>query len=289
MSDLIYILSESLQYDFILRAILVGSLIALSSAFLGIFLVLQRQSMIGDGLAHVSFATIAIALFFNQSPLIVSIPLVIIASFVIIKLNDKAGINGDAAIGLISAFAVALGVLISSLAQGFNIDLFSYLFGSILVISRVDVILSILLSIVVIVLIIFNYNSLFAITYDQEFASVIGLNTDNMKYLVSILTSITVVLGIRVVGTMLISSMIIFPTVTALLVSKGFKDTILISTIISVSSVVLGIFISYVLNLPTGATIVMINSIIFVIVLLFRSIIKNRWGDFDERIKFKHF
>lgn len=275
MKDILFMLIESLQYDFIIRAILVGSLIALSSAFLGIFLVLQRQSMIGDGLAHVSFATIAIALFFNQSPLIVSIPLVILASFLIIKLNDKAGINGDAAIGLISAFAVALGVLISSLSQGFNIDLFSYLFGSILVISKLDVILSIVLSIIVIVLIVFNYNSLFAMTYDQEFATVIGLDTKRMKYLISILTSITVVLGIRVVGTMLISSMIIFPTVTALLISKGFKETIIFSTFVSVLSVVLGIFISYVFNLPTGATIVIINSIIFVVVLVFAKFFKD--------------
>ena len=269
------LLIESLQYDFIIRAILVGSLIALSSAFLGIFLVLQRQSMIGDGLAHVSFATIAIALFFNQSPLIVSIPLVILASFLIIKLNDKAGINGDAAIGLISAFAVALGVLISSLYQGFNIDLFSYLFGSILVISQLDVILSIILSVIVIVLIVFYYNSLFAMTYDQEFAKVIGLDTNKMKYLISVLTSITVVLGIRVVGTMLISSMIIFPNVTALLVTKSFKETILMSTIVSVLSVILGIFISYIFNLPTGATIVIINGIIFVLVLTIARFFKD--------------
>lgn len=269
---------QSLQYDFILRAILVGSLIALSSAFLGVFLVLQRQSMIGDGLAHVSFATIAIALFFNQSPLLVSIPLVILSSFLIIKLNDKAGINGDAAIGLISALAVALGVVISSLAKGFNIDLFSYLFGSILVISKLDVVLSILLSIVVIALIIFNYNSLFALTYDAEFAAVVGLDTKRMQYLISILTSITVVLGIRVVGTMLISSMIIFPTVTALQFSKGFKETIIYSAIISVLSVILGIFISYLFNLPTGATIVIINAIIFVLILLVKTLLAKR-GD----------
>ena len=275
MIDVLLLLVESLQYDFIIRAILVGSLIALSSAFLGVFLILQRQSMIGDGLAHVSFATIAIALFFNQSPLIVSIPLVILSSFLIIKLNDKAQINGDAAIGLISAFAVAIGVLISSLAQGFNIDLFSYLFGSILVISQLDVILSIILSIIVIILIIFNYNNLFAMTYDQDFATVIGIKTNKMKYLVSVLTSITVVLGIRVVGTMLISSMIIFPTVTSLLVTKGFKETIIMSTIVSIISVVLGIFSSYILNLPTGATIVLINAAIFVIVLIYSKIIKK--------------
>lgn len=275
MQNTFLLLIESLQYDFMLRALLVGSLIALSAAFLGVFLVLQRQSMIGDGLAHVSFATIAIALFFNQSPLLVSIPLVILASFLIIKLNDKAGINGDAAIGLISAFAVALGVMISSLSQGFNIDLFSYLFGSILVISKLDVILSIFLSIVVIILIVFNYNSLFAMTYDQEFASVIGLNINKMKYLISILTSITVVLGIRVVGTMLISSMIIFPTVTALQVSNSFRQTILISAIISILSVIFGIFISYLFNLPTGATIVIINALIFTIILFLTKFTKK--------------
>lgn len=256
---------EALQYDFMQRAILVGSLIAISSSFLGIFLVLKKQSMIGDGLAHVSFATVAIALFLNRSPLLVSIPLTILSSFLILKLNEKAGLHGDAAIGLVSSFAVALGVLISSMAKGFNVDLFSYLFGSILVISKLDVVLSIILSILVILLIVVFYNDLFAISYDEEFAKVIGLRPKYMNYLISILTSITVVLGIRVVGTMLISSMIIFPTVTALQISKGFKDTILMSSVVSILSVILGTFISYILNFPTGATIVIMNSVFFII------------------------
>ena len=272
MKDVLNLILEAVQYDFILRAILVGSLIAISSSFLGIFLVLKKQSMIGDGLAHVSFATIAIALLLDKSPLVVSIPLVILSSFLILKLNEKADLNGDAAIGLISSFAVALGVLISSVAKGFNVDLFSYLFGSILVISKLDVVLSIILSILVIVLILVFYNSLFAITYDEEFAKVIGLNSKGMNYLISVLTSITVVLGIRVVGTMLISSMIIFPTVTALQVSKGFKDTIFLSSIISVISVILGTFISYIMNFPTGATIVIINSVFFGIFFLVKKL-----------------
>ena len=272
MKDVLNLILEAVQYGFILRAILVGSLIAISSSFLGIFLVLKKQSMIGDGLAHVSFATIAIALLLDKSPLVVSIPLVILSSFLILKLNEKADLNGDAAIGLISSFAVALGVLISSVAKGFNVDLFSYLFGSILVISKLDVVLSIILSILVIVLILVFYNSLFAITYDEEFAKVIGLNSKGMNYLISVLTSITVVLGIRVVGTMLISSMIIFPTVTALQVSKGFKDTIFLSSIISVISVILGTFISYIMNFPTGATIVIINSVFFGIFFLVKKL-----------------
>ena len=272
MKDILNLILEAVQYDFILRAILVGSLIAISSSFLGIFLVLKKQSMIGDGLAHVSFATIAIALLLNKSPLLVSIPLVILSSFLILKLNEKADLHGDAAIGLISSFAVALGVLISSVAKGFNVDLFSYLFGSILVINKLDVVLSIILSILVIFLILMYYNSLFAITYDEEFAKVIGLKPNNMNYLIAVLTSITVVLGIRVVGTMLISSMIIFPTVTALQVSKGFKDTILISSMVSVLSVILGTFISYILNFPTGAIIVIINGLFFILFFIIKRI-----------------
>lgn len=265
MENVSSLIIEAVQYDFILKGLLVGTLIAVCCSFLGIFLVLKKYSMIGDGLAHVSFATVAIALLLSASPLLVSIPLVILSSFVILKLNEKADLHGDAAIGLVSSFSVAAGVLISSIARGFNVDLFSYLFGSILVISDIDVILSIILSLVVIFMIFFFYNNLFAITYDEEFATVIGLNTKAMNYVISILTSITIVLGIRVVGTMLISSLIIFPTVTALQISKGFKSTILVSTIVSVFCVIVGVFISFIMNFPTGATIVMLNALCFVI------------------------
>lgn len=263
MAETLDLILEALQYDFIRRAIIVGILIATSASFLGMFLVLKKQSMIGDGLAHVSFATVAIALLLNQSPTLISIPLVILASFFILKLNEKAGLHGDAAIGLVSSFAVALGVLLASMAKGFNVDLFSYLFGSILVISNLDVVLSLLLSLVVILLVLIFYHDLFAVTYDEEFAQVVGIKTKHMNYLISILTSVTIVLGIRVVGTMLISSLIIFPTVTALLTSRGFKITLLISLLVSTTSVLLGTLASYVFDLPTGATIVMINGVFF--------------------------
>jgi len=265
MENMISLIIEAVQFDFMLKALLVGSLIAVCCSFLGIFLVLKKYSMIGDGLAHVSFATIAIALLLSASPLLVSIPLVIMASFLILKLNEKADLHGDAAIGLVSSFAVAVGVLISSVAKGFNVDLFSYLFGSILVISNLDVILSVALSMAVIFMIFFYYNSLFAITYDEEYGKVIGLNTKTLNYLISVLTSITIVLGIRIVGTMLISSMIIFPTVTALQISRGFKSTIFISSLISITTVVIGVFLSYIMNLPTGATIVLLNGICFAV------------------------
>jgi len=275
LTDIFELIKEALSYSFMQRAIIVGVFIALSSALLGIFLVLKKYSMIGDGLAHVSFATVAIALFLGTSPLLISIPIVILSSIFIMQLNEKAGLHGDAAIGLVSSFSVALGVLISSVAGGFNIDLFSYLFGSILAIKDSDMYLSIVLAGFVIALVVFFYNDLFAVTHDEEFASVIGIRTKLMNYLIATLASITIVLGIRVVGTMLISSMIVFPTVTALQVSRSFKSTIVISALISVAAVIIGVLTSYVLNFPSGATIVMVNAFVFIVFFALKPILRS--------------
>lgn len=268
MMSFIESIYQALQYDFILKALLVGSLIAVSASVLGLFLVLKKYSMIGDGLAHVSFATVAIALWMSASPLVVSIPIVILASFFILKLSEKASMHGDAAISLVSSFSIAMAVLIASMAKGFNVDLMSYLFGSILVISNFDVIISAVLSLVVIVTVLFFYHDLFAVTFDEEYAQAVGMNTKFYNYLLAVLTSITIALGIRIVGTMLISSLIVFPTVSALQVSKGFRITILIATLISVLCVVLGVFISFAYNLPTGAVIVLMNAIAFALAFM---------------------
>ena len=265
-------IQQAIQYDFILKALLVGSLIAISASVLGLFLVLKKYSMIGDGLAHVSFATVAIALWLSASPLVVSIRIVILASFFILKLSEKASMHGDAAISLVSSFSIAMAVLIASVAKGFNVDLMSYLFGSILVISNFDVAISAALSLVVIVTVLFFYHDLFAVTFDEEYAQAVGMNTKFYNYLLAVLTSITIALGIRIVGTMLISSLIVFPTVTALQVSKGFRMTILIATVISVVCVVLGVFISFAYNLPTGAVIVLMNAIAFALAFLFKAL-----------------
>ncbi len=270
MTDFFGLIGESLQYTFMQRAIIVGILIGICSAMLGVFLVLKKFSMIGDGLAHVSFATIAIALTLNASPLYVSIPVVIVASLFILRLNERTKLHGDAAIGLVSSFSVALGVLIVSVSDGFNVDLFSFLFGSILLISEMDVYLSLGLAILIVSAVIFFYHDLFAFTHDEAFAKVMGINTNRMNTLIAILTSITIVLGIRVVGTMLISSMIIFPTVTALQIAKSFKWTMILSAFISVISVILGVIGSYVFNLPSGASIVMVNAFFFAIAFVMK-------------------
>ncbi|MGL5977602.1 MAG: metal ABC transporter permease [Erysipelotrichaceae bacterium] len=263
MNNVIELVYEAFQYDFMLRALLVGATIALCSATLGVFLVLKKYAMIGDGLAHVSFATVALALLLQQSPILLSIPLVTIASVLILKLSESGRLHGDSAIGMVSSAALALGVIISSVAQGFNVDLFSYLFGSILVISSFEVGLSLLLALVVVVLVVVYYHDLFAITYDEEFAKLSGINVNRMNLLIAVLTSITIVLGIRVLGTMLISSMIIFPCVSALQLSKGFKATIVYAVVLSLICVIIGVLASFVLNFPSGATIVMVNFICF--------------------------
>lgn len=262
---LIDLLVEAISFVFIQRALVVGALIALCCAFLGGFLVLRKLSLIGDGLAHVSFATVALALLLSASPLLVSIPLVTVASLAILTLSEKTGMHGDAAIGLVSSFSIAAGVLVASLAQGFNVDLMSFLFGSILVISHADVLISVALAVVILGAVILFYNQLFAVTYDEDFARVLGLNTQLINYMTAMLTAMTIALGIRVVGTMLISSLIVFPTVTALQVAKGFKSTIAIAAVVSVTCVVLGIFGSYVYNFPTGAVIVLLNAAMFLL------------------------
>jgi zinc transport system permease protein len=263
---------EMLQHDFMVRAFIVGSLIGISAALLGPFLVLRRYAMIGDGLAHVSFASVSIALILGTQPVIFSIPLVILASFGILKLTETANVYADAAIGLMGSFAVALGVLLASLGKGFSVDLYSYLFGSILVIKQQEVWLTVILTIVMLALIAMFYRDLFALTYDEEYAQTQKLPTRQLNYFISGLTAVTIVLGIRVVGTMLISSMIIFPAVTALQLAKSFRMTFVYSSLVALISVITGISLSYIFNLPTGASIVMINAVLFVLAFVTRKI-----------------
>ena len=255
---------DSLQFIFIQKALISGILIALSCSLIGPFLVLRNLSLIGDGLAHVSFATMAIALVLGQSPMLISIPIVILSSFMILKINEKTSIDGDAAIGLVSSLAISIGVIIGSISEGFNVDLFSFLFGSILIINTSEIIMSLVLTVILIGGIIVFYSELFTITYDEDFARSQRIKVDKFNKLLIIFTSVTIVLGIRVVGTMLISSLIIFPSVCAIQVAKGFKSMMVYSCIFSIISVIFGIFTSYILDIPTGATIVLVNGVIFV-------------------------
>jgi zinc transport system permease protein len=268
-------LTEFLRYGFIQRALIAGSFIGILCSILGVFLVLRRFSLIGDGLAHATFGTVALALLLKMSPLYVSIPIVMTCSIVILKLTERARLYGDAAIGVVSSFGIAVGVMLSSIAGGFNVDLFSYLFGSILSISKVEVIISIILSALVILIISLYYNELLSITFDEDSAKASGINTKFINTIFVLLTAVTVVLSMKVVGIMLISALLIFPAVTALQIARSFKAVMLAASLSAITSVVSGIVLSFFLDLPTGATIVMINFILFISGLAYKKIIRE--------------
>jgi zinc transport system permease protein len=261
---------DFLSYGFIQRALITGFFIALLCSLLGFFLVLRRLSLIGDGLAHVTFGSVAVALFFKTFALYVSIPLVMISALGILRLIEKAKLHGDAAIGIVSSLGIALGILLASLAGGFNIDLFSYLFGNILAISQEEMFISILLSGVVLLVIVFFYHDLLSTTFDEESAKAAGIKTRRINTILFLLTAVTVVLTMKAVGILLTSALLILPAVTSLQVPKGFKASLLISSLVGVLSVIGGIFISFGLNFPTGATIVILNFVIFMLVFVLR-------------------
>lgn len=267
-------IAEMFSYSFIIRAFIVGLLVSLCAALLGVTLVLKRYSMIGDGLSHVGFGALAVAAAMGAAPLEVAIPVVIVAAFLLLRISENSKINGDAAIAIISSTALAIGVVCSSLS-GLNTDLNSYLFGSILAISNEDAIMCVILAAIVIVLYVLFYNKIFAVTFDESFAKATGLRPGIYNMIIALLTALTIVIGMRIMGTLLISALIIFPALTSMRICKRFKSVIICAGVLSVVCFVVGMFVSYSLDTPTGATVVIINSIAFVLFWLL-SFIKNQ-------------
>lgn len=253
------------SYSFMVRAIIVGGLVALCASLLGVVLVLKRYSMIGDGLSHVGFGAMAVGLAFNQAPLVMAIPIVIIAAFLLLRVSENSRIKGDAAIGLISSSALAIGMIVNSMSNGTNIDLNSYMFGSILAIDKQEMVLCIVLGIVIIAAFIYFYNPIFAITFDENFARATGLKVELYKTILAVLTAVTIVIGMRIMGTLLISSLIIFPALSAMRVTRRFRTVMIMSVIISMFCFFTGLVTSYLMELPTGATIVVSNLFVFII------------------------
>lgn len=256
---------EMLSYPFMTRAFLVGSLVALCSALLGVSLVLKRYSMIGDGLSHVGFGAMAIAAAMNAAPLTVAIPVVIVAAILLLRISGNAKIKGDAAIALISTTSLAVGVMVISLTTGMNTDVYNYMFGSILAMSAEDVKLSLVLSVFVLILFIVFYHKIFAITFDETFARATGVKAGVYNALIAVLTAVTIVLGMRMMGALLISSLIIFPALTSMRVCRTFKSVIINAAVISVVCLIAGVTLSYVAATPAGASVVLANLVMMVL------------------------
>ena len=202
---------EMLSYPFIIRALVVGTLVSLCSSLLGVNLVLKRYSMIGDGLSHVAFSAMAVATVMNWAPLSVAIPVVVAAAFLLLRLSSGGRLSGDSAIALLSTGALAVGIFIISMKSGVNTDINNYMFGSVLAINKSDVTLSVVLSLAVLALYVLFYNKIFAVTFDEPFAKATGIRADFYNMLIAVLTAVTIVLGMRMIGALLISSLIIFP------------------------------------------------------------------------------
>lgn len=266
---------EMFTYGFMQRALLAGLLIGVLCAVLGVFLVLRRFSLIGDGLAHVSFGSVALALFAGlegAAMLLVSVPVVLLSSLGILRLANNSRLGGDAAIGIVSSLGVALGVILAVLGRGYGVDLFSYLFGSILAISRTELLVAAGLFLAVLTLLWLYYHDLTALTFNEDLAAVSGVRIRYLNGLLAVLTALTVVLAMKLVGVMLISAMLILPASTALQVARGFRMTVLLSVAVSIIAVTGGIVISFLLNIPTGATIILLAFLLFCCGALFRSL-----------------
>lgn len=264
------IVREMLSYPFIVRALLGGVCVSLCASLLGVSLVLKRYSMLGDGLSHVSFGALSVALAAGWAPLPVSIPVVVLAAFFLLRITENGKVKSDAAIAMISASALAIGIIVTSLTTGMTTDVSSYMFGSILAMSREDVGFAALLSLVVMALYVFFYNKVFAVTFDESFARATGVNVSLYNVLIAVLTAVTIVLGMRMMGAMLISSLIIFPSLTAMRVFKSFRGVVIASGILSVVCFFLGMILSYVYSTPAGASVVVVNLAAFLLFSLLR-------------------
>ncbi len=260
------------SYPFIQRALIVGVLISLCAALLGVILVLKRYALIGHGLGDVGFASTSLAVALGLPIMPVSIPIVVVAACLIMFYSQKMKAGGDVAIGMVATGALSVGVIITAVSGGFNVDVSNYMFGSILAMSNLDVIFSLVLSIVIIMIYVLFYNRLFLITCDEVFARSCGIRVGFFQFLIALLTALTVVLGMRMMGSLLISSLIIFPAVTARKLAGSFKGVVCTSVVLSVACFLVGITLSFMVNLPTGASIVLVNLAVLVVVTLIRRI-----------------
>lgn len=264
------------SYTFSLRAVIVGSLVSLTAALLGVILVLKRYSMIGDGLSHVGFSAIAIGAALGCAPLYVAIPVVIICAFLLLRNDGKGLVKGDSAIALLSSSALAIGIVVAQMSNNFDKDFNSYMFGDILSLSESDVIIAIILSIIVLGIFIIFYNKIFTVTFDEGFATATGTKTKVYNSIIALLTAVTIVIGMRIMGTLLISALIIFPALSSMRLFKGFRSVIISSGIISIFCFIVGIILSFTFgDLPTGASIVCVNLIVFIINFILGKILKR--------------
>jgi len=272
---MIDVINEMLSSGMISRAFLVGSLVSMSAALLGIILVLKRYAMIGDGLSHVGFGFTAIALAFSlTTPLIITIPGVLICAIILLKIKNSSKIKSDSAIALLSSSALAIGIAIISRTTGLNLATCDVLFGSMFAMDRSDVYITVGISIIIAMLFVVFYRKLFAVTFDEDFATASGLNSRRYIDLIAVLAGVIIVIGMNMMGALLISSIVVFPALTSMRLFRTFRSVVVSSAIISLISFLIGMYLAYVYTISTGATIVIVNLVFFIIFCIIEKIIE---------------
>lgn len=271
------IFADMFNYQFMVRAITVGLLVSLCASLLGVSMVLKRYSMIGDGLSHVGFAALAAAAAAGMAPLKVAIPVCIAAAFLMLRISENSKLKGDATVAIVCSGALAIGVMIISMSSGMNTDVNNYMFGSILSLSDEDALVSRILSIIVVLLFVVFYNRIFAVTFDENFARATGTRAGLYNGILAVLTAVTVVIGMRMMGALLISSLIIFPSLSSMRICKRYRMVIISSVIISVVCFMIGITVSFTMSTPAGASVVCANLVVFAICSLIGAL-KGRVG-----------
>jgi len=263
---------EILTYAFMHRAIVSGIAISLMCSLIGLFLVLRKQSLFGDALAHAAFGGIAAGLYLGVYPLWAAFAVSVSSALALTKIKQKFQISSDATVAILLSSGLAMGVILISLAKGFTVDIFSFLFGSILLVSLQNTLLILGLCGAVLVIILLLYRKLVYTTFSEEQAKVSGIPVEKLNYLFVVIAAIAVVISMQLVGILLTSSLIVVPNVTAILFSRGFKQTAILSMSFAVFSAVVGILSSYVLNVAPGGMIVLISIIIFGVSLGIKSL-----------------
>jgi zinc transport system permease protein len=263
-------MEELFSYAFMQRAFLAGLGVSVACAVLGVFLVLRRDAMIGHGLAHVTFGGVALGLVLYLSPIWVALGVAVLSALGILKLKERAGLYGDTAIGIISSLGMALGIFLVSLAGSFNLDLFGYLFGNILAIDAEEVWVAFLLALAVLITVALFYQEFLFLTFDAESAKVSGVQVKRLDVLMAILTAVTVVVGMKVVGILLISALLVIPAAAALQAARSFKEALALSAMLGAISAVAGLMAAFFFNWPPSGTIVLVSGILFLVFFIAR-------------------
>jgi zinc transport system permease protein len=271
-------MEELFSYAFMQRAFLAGLGVSLTCAILGVFLVLRRDAMIGHGLAHVTFGGVALGMLLNVAPLLVALAVAILSALGILKLKERAGLYGDTAIGIISSLGMALGIFLVSLAGGFNLDLFGYLFGNVLAIDPGEVWVAFLLALAVLAAVAFFYQEFLFLTFDSESARASGVRVERLDSLMAVLTAVTVVVGMKVVGILLISALLVIPAAAALQVARNFKGAMALSAALAVVSSAGGLIAAFFLDWPPSGTIVLVSGVLFLVLFVSRRWVKRLGG-----------